>query len=365
MGAQLRRAGEQSLKEDIHSIILEWKQHIHRASLIFVSCPKTMKTTLFAPDTADILSREDARIHKIPFDIGRPTYESVNVVHEVLLMTEIRETPAFEEEKTELPSTEQETAKAEVVVTSNDEEAEKRVAIPLTPLHEAARDGKLAILLDLLSEKLDSVVDQAAGPDFMTPLHFAAASTSQTDPVTSAACVSSLLIQGRADPCALDARLRLPYFLASDEKVREAFRMARAVLGEGYCGWDNAKVGPPLTEEEILLKKEKEAEKKRRKKGRQKEKKTKERAQAEEMERCRHEEEERQKRAEDAKRVRDSLQPKLLKKANVCDFCQIECKGKRRQQMYERLDYVYCSTDCVQKHKRELMAAAALSRFGS
>jgi hypothetical protein len=31
--------------------------------------------------------------------------------------------------------------------------------------------------------------------------------------------------------------------------------------------------------------------------------------------------------------------------------------------MLQRLDYVYCSTDCVQKHKRELMAQAALSRL--
>jgi hypothetical protein len=29
------------------------------------------------------------------------------------------------------------------------------------------------------------------------------------------------------------------------------------------------------------------------------------------------------------------------------------------------LDYNYCSTDCVQKHKRELTAAAAMARFNN
>jgi hypothetical protein len=37
MGAQLRRAGEQSLKEDIHATILEWKDYIQKASLIMLS----------------------------------------------------------------------------------------------------------------------------------------------------------------------------------------------------------------------------------------------------------------------------------------------------------------------------------------
>ena len=38
--------------------------------------------------------------------------------------------------------------------------------------------------------------------------------------------------------------------------------------------------------------------------------------------------------------------------------------GKSRSQMFSRLEYVYCSTDCVRKHQRELMAAAAMARFG-
>jgi Vms1-associating treble clef domain len=33
--------------------------------------------------------------------------------------------------------------------------------------------------------------------------------------------------------------------------------------------------------------------------------------------------------------------------------------------MFSRLEYVYCTAECVQKHKRELMAAAALARFGN
>jgi hypothetical protein len=151
--------------------------------------------------------------------------------------------------------------------------------------------------------------------------------------------------------------------LASHDKIRAAFRKARAVLGEDYCDWESAKVGPPLTDDDIQAKKEKEAEKKRRKRQKQKEKEAKEKSQAQEMEQRRRLQEEEEKKAEDAKRIRDALDPKAVRKDNVCDFCQVEVKGRQRLHMLKRLDYNYCSSECVQKHKRELMAKAAMARF--
>ena len=76
------------------------------------------------------------------------------------------------------------------------------------------------------------------------------------------------------------------------------------------------------------------------------------------------EEAEAKKKEEDAKRIRAGLQPKTTTAANACDYCQNVCKGKSRSQMFSRLEYVYCSTDCVRQHQRELTAAAAMARFG-
>ena len=58
------------------------------------------------------------------------------------------------------------------------------------------------------------------------------------------------------------------------------------------------------------------------------------------------------------------LDHKTTTASNACDFCQKVCKGKRRSQMFSRLEYVYCGTDCVKKHQRELTAAAAMARLG-
>ena len=224
---------------------------------------------------------------------------------------------------------------------------------------------------------VEQMIDRRAGPDFMTCLHYAAACATpaqeeggggkdSVDVETAAACITHLLLHGKSNPAIVDARLRPPYFLASHDKIRDAFRMARASLGEDHCKWDTvAKVGPPLTEDDIQAKKEREAEKRRKKKARQKHKKAQEKAEAEEEQRQQEEAEAAKKQEEEAKRVRHGLQPKVESAGgSVCDFCQKVVKGRKRKDMFSRLDYVYCTAECVQKHKRELMAAAAMSRFG-
>ena len=357
IGSQLRRAGEQQLKEDVHNTLHQWKSHIDKAALILMSCPKTMRSTLF-----DVLDKSDSRLINVPFDVGRPSFEGTGIVYETLMTVfvgkAVDETPKSEllESTTDIPAPKKATQEVPQVVPEKED-----VIIPLTNLHEVSRDANLTALLDLLRNPEDLLIDQLAGYDFMTPLHFAA--ESRMDPSMAAACISALLIQGHADPCAVDARNRVPYFLASHDKAREAFRKARAVLGEDYCDWAASKVGPPLTDDDLQAKKEKEAEKKRRKRQKQKEKDAKEKAQAQEMEQRRKQQEEEEKKAEDAKRIRDALDPKVVRKENVCDFCQIEVKGRKRQQMLQRLDYNYCSSECVQNHKRELMAKAAMERF--
>ena len=209
---------------------------------------------------------------------------------------------------------------------------------------------------------IDYDVNTTGGIDNQTALHVASVSTHPN----ATSIINALLIQGHANPCAVDARGRPPYSLATSDKHRETFRLVRGTLGEDYCAWDeSAKVGPPLSEDDVQLKKQKALEKKRRQRARQKEKKASEKAAAEEPAAKERAELEKKKQEEDAKRIRDGLKPKTTKASNSCDFCQKIVKGKRRAQMFQRLDYAYCSTDCVKKHQRELMAAAAAARMGA
>jgi hypothetical protein len=397
IGSQLRRAGEQQLNEDVKMTLKEWTDsgylYNNNCEMIFLGCPKAMRSTVYSASTDTnknnnnssdcLLSKNDDRIRKIPFDFGRATYDHAKLVYTVMMGVDIREVSNLtmkENDKNMGGSSEVGGTTKEIVENENYDPAEEKrirkeelaLELPLTKLHEAVKDGNLVILLDLLNKANTStdrdnndVIDQPAGYECMTPLHFAAASSSNVDPVTASTLVSALLIQGRADPTIHDARGRPPYFIAGHDKIREAFRKARSVLGEDYCDWDGGgKVGPPLTEEDIKARKEKETEKNRKKKARQKEKKAKDKAASQEAEIQREAEREAKQAAEEAKRVRDGLSEKATG-PNVCDFCNKVCKGRNaRQNMFQRLDYKYCSSNCVNDHKRELMAAAAMARFG-
>jgi len=212
--------------------------------------------------------------------------------------------------------------------------------VPLTPLHLAARDGDLASITEIIQSNAMGI-NIRGGVDCMTALHFAA--SSNVAPELAAQCLYTLLVDGSADPCVLDARSRPPYFVSNHDKIREAFRRARAFLGEDFCDWDRAKVGPALSEEEILIKRAREAEKRRQKRLRQKEKKEKEKSMAEDAERSKQEAQALARAEEDAERVRCGLQPKLPNRdGTVCDFCQKLVVGRRKFQMFKRLEYSYC-----------------------
>lgn len=104
-------------------------------------------------------------------------------------------------------------------------------------------------------------------------------------------------------------------------------------------------------------------EKKRRQRARQKEAKAEEKAEAEEEAARERTELEERKRLEEARRARDGLRASSSAASNACDYCQTVVRGKKRSQMFHRLEYAYCTTECVKKHQRELMAAAATRRM--
>lgn len=354
MGAQLRRAGEVALQEDVMETLRNWSDHLSNAAIIFLSIPNTMKKPLFddCKKSGLCLSRNDVRIRRVPLDTKRPSFESVCSVYETLTSIKVQKEIGSSNTSTTNETKVEAATAAPVLSPAVDEEKEVEFA-ELTTLHKAALAGKLDLLIS--ESKLDKCdIDACAGAKCWTPLHYASSSNGPE----AAECVRYLLIACHANPQIVDSHNRPPIFVASANKVKEIFRVARAHLGEEFWEWDKkAKVGPALTEEAIRSKKEKEVEKKRRQRARQKEKKRAEKAAAEQEEQRLKEEAEKERRQEEAKRTRAGLKPKVA--ANACDFCTKSC---RKSKMFSRLSFVYCSTDCVRKHQRELMAEAATRR---
>lgn len=70
VGAMLRRYGEQALTEDVRAILKDWNAHLQSCGLIFISCPKTMRSVLFEEGLKDKdtpLKRTDPRVRLVPF----------------------------------------------------------------------------------------------------------------------------------------------------------------------------------------------------------------------------------------------------------------------------------------------------------
>lgn len=361
MGAQLRRHGEEQLRLDIEQTLTAWKKDFDACRSVWYSCTKTMKQQLLVDG---VLQKDDPRLRKVPLDAGRPTMEACHRIFQCLTTVAVVERPTKEDDEKFLPNTTSDPTSVVANVSIETEpvlKEEKEIHPELTELHIAAQDGNLKEIQRLI-EQLDTksectTTNLPAGEFYQTPLHMAAASESPN----AATCVRYLLEHGHADPTRFDIRSRPPYFLAQHDSVRRAFRLARGLLGEDVWDWDGtAKVGPALTEDAVQEKAAKEAARRKAKKARQKAKKATEKAAAVAKADELREQEAKQQQEAEAKRIREGLQPKT--NVNCCDYCQKHVR--RRDQFFRRLDYKYCCTDCVNQHKRELMAAAALNRLG-
>ena len=383
MGSQLRRQGEIQLRNDVANAMREWKGLLSKCSFFFLSVSKTLQKG-FWDDIEKIIGREDIenihfnkkspKVISIPLDVGRPSHEGCCAIYEILTTCYLQRIDMQildqKEEALEKFQSLEDTNKVGKAKTSEKEKSSlpkdtviKKNITELSQMHLSAEKADVKALQTLLSiESEVDLIDVRAGDDEMTPLHYAAAAK---DASAASACVHLLLVEGHANPCITDARNRPPYFLASSELVRNSFRKARFEIGENVWNWDeNAKVGPALSEDEMQRKKEKAAEKKKRQRLRQKERKAQEKAEEDAAKEAEDQRVKQKKAEEESKRIRDGLKPKKSStKAGqyACDFCQNMCK--RKSQMFARLEYYYCSTECVKKHQRELMASAAAARF--
>jgi hypothetical protein len=70
MGSQLRRANEASLERNIVETLTAWQSELAACDLLFVHAPSANAKAVFGNGA---LSRQDARMRRIPFTTARPT----------------------------------------------------------------------------------------------------------------------------------------------------------------------------------------------------------------------------------------------------------------------------------------------------
>jgi hypothetical protein len=398
MGAQLRRYGEKALKEDIQNILTLWQGYIESSGLILIATTKRMRSILFEKDAAEagsgsvvLLKKDDPRIANVPFIVDRPTLESADMIRERVLQVVVssEDLPAAQESSLPPPPTKSALKKEKLpaVQPSTIVHPEKTLAqenVVDCPLSQAlvaacleANDERAKLKVQQVLEKFQKE-EPTTGADvdeddveisyseaycdgwklsmvinlpmslqeLETPLHIAATKNHIQTAIT-------LLTHG-ADPERLDIRGRTPYYLAQTKEMRDAFRKVRAELGEARWNWSKAGVPEPLTDERIAQQKQKEKEKKKRAQQRKKDQKA----------RVEQEEKDRQlaQKLQEELRLKEQqdFEAKQKNKAGACEFCN---KSLYKTDFFEALGKKCCSTDCVAKLRRKLVADAAIARL--
>ena len=339
IGSQLRRHGERALAEDVkHLVTEEWRDALFKCAAIYVAGPRSMVTGLLIDHLGD------ANIQRIPFALARLTL--ANAIDAALrLSTIFLHTKTFDQPPT-VPLEEEEDTPVKVSPPPPPpkEETEEVPVIQYPEpsgssrlLLEACERGDASAVQAMLREAPEDLDVDA--PDIVgkRPLHLAAAA--------QAPALVKALFDAGADPAQLDERARPAYFFATDRRTRDAFREARAHLGEDVHDWLKAAVPEPIDAAQKAAKKAKDAEKKKKQRDRQK--------------LAKH------KAAEQARLAADKA--KLEKKdappsaSGGCDSCRKPIVGPR----FHRLEFTYCSAACASAHRRALSAAAAEKRMAA
>lgn len=287
-GAMLRRYGEQALKEDIAACLALWSGHIQSCSLILISAPKTMRSSLF--DTPEnpaggnsgnsnngggVLAKDDPRIAYVPFMVDRPTLDEAKMVHDRCTSVYFNRTDIAAETGKEdtffdtplegiLKPISYSAPRSEVKAPDSTE----KLALMYSPLSKKLFDailnndetGALIVLeeaaaqgnvFEVFEQPLDGG-DESPSASIPHPLPVTRANsgsshpvelhlvldlvdglTHLTTPLHAAAergmsdLVAQLLSLG-ASPMLSDIRGRTSYFVAKDKETRDAFRRYRA-----------------------------------------------------------------------------------------------------------------------------------------
>jgi Bacteroidetes VLRF1 release factor/Ankyrin repeats (many copies) len=262
-GSTLRRYNEVALTNEIRALLAEWRPMIDSAELLFVRANgNTNRRTLYGPYDGQVLRYNDPRIRGFPFNTRRATQGELMRAFVELTRAKVSHideaTLAAVAAKTDQAAVSKPEKSSSSSSATNKASKEEEAAIShTTQLQSLIRRSKAPAVLSYLSSN-------SLAPEFAfqpssaqhnhhapTPLHFAASTNAPT-------VVLALLTKMTADPTILNGEGKTSFELAGDRATRDAFRVARAELGEEAWDWDKARIPAPLTKREADKREEKE-----------------------------------------------------------------------------------------------------------
>ena len=258
-GSSIRRYNEAALEADVRAILAEWKTMIDASQLLFIRATgSTSRRTLFGPYDGQVLRSNDKRLRGFPFSTRRATQaELLRSFQELtrLKVSRITETALSNASPAPQSAPKPSAPKHPKPTTPELTPEESQNLHHTTQLTTLIRRSKApATMLYLAKHALPSTFPFHPASEHHhapNPLHLASSTG-------SAALTTALLVQGAADPTQQNTRGQTAYDIAANNEVRDAFRVARATLGESRFDWDAARVPSALSAAAVAERRERE-----------------------------------------------------------------------------------------------------------
>ncbi|OCK83544.1 hypothetical protein K432DRAFT_401921 [Lepidopterella palustris CBS 459.81] len=255
-GSSLRRYNEAALTNEVRELLKDWKSMIDTAELLFIRATgSTNRRTLFGPYDGQLLRNNDPRNRGFPFSTRRAT--QTELMRCFVELTRVKTSTADEAALVALnapfTASTPATPPAKSTKPPKPSKEDEIAALHTTQLTSLIRRSKVPALLSYLSSNDLSPSFQFVPSNHHTPTPLHLAASLNVPPV-----VQALLTKARADPTALSDDARTPFSLAGDRATRDAFRVARAELGESAWDWEAAGVPAPLSKAEVAKREQRE-----------------------------------------------------------------------------------------------------------
>lgn len=247
VGSSIRRANEAALEAEVRGVLSEWRNMIDTAEFCFVRATgSTNRRTLFGPYEGQVLNSRDKRVRSFPFSTRRATQaELLRAFQELtrLKVSRLQEQSAPAKEQP-LPKPQTQKPQAEHPKRSKEEEEALLHSSQIQGLVRRSKAPGLLLYLSKNSLPSDfSFFPQDEHRHAPRILHLASSTNSP-------ALVSALLMKASADPTVTNLDGKTPYDLAGDKRTRDAFRVARHILGEGAFDWSKTHIPSGISQAE-------------------------------------------------------------------------------------------------------------------
>jgi Bacteroidetes VLRF1 release factor len=253
-GSSIRRYNEMALEVEIRSLLMEWKDMIDKSELLFIRATgTTSRRTLYGPYEGQVLRANDARIRGFPFSTRRAT--QAELIRSFTELTRLKVSTISESAvvaSTKIQGEISKPAKANPPSrepTPKPSKEEEAALMHTSQIQTLIRRTKAPALLTYLKNNNLSPNFTFFPPDRPQhhhapyPLHLASSNS-------SAALVLSLLTKAKADPTLLNGDGKTAFDVSGDGKTRDAFRVARHLMGESVTDWRAAHVPSALNEKD-------------------------------------------------------------------------------------------------------------------